>query len=123
MGIAGLVVSYAPVHASSTNGFGRITDISGTYNGAILFNVDMGRFNTDTKTKDAMATRDALPACAAAQPNRWAIDASTQAGLAAAQTLLWAKQNNRAIYVTGSGKCSVWSDVETVTRFDVQESY
>lgn len=110
-----------PAFASSTNGYGSIKGVTGTYNGALLFNVDLTFYSTETKSRRATATRDAPPACGAGQPNRWAIDASTPAGQAAASALLWALGQHKLISVTGSGKCSIWPDVETVATFTIED--
>ena len=95
----------APAIASSS-GIGNITDVWGTSNGAVLFNMT--------------GTRTAVPTCGANNPQRFAIDASTVAGQAAVAVLLSAQARGKAIEVSGMGTCTIWGDTETVSFFWVQ---
>ena len=95
----------APAIASSSN-IGNITDVWGTNNGAVLFNVT--------------GTRTTPPACGTNNPQRFAIDASTTAGQAAVAVLLSAQARGKAVMVNGTGNCTIWGDTETVAYFWVQ---
>lgn len=95
----------APAIASQSN-IGNITDVWGTNNGAVLFNVT--------------GTRAAPPACGANNPQRFAIDASAPAGQAAVAVLLSAQARGKAVIVMGTGNCTIWGDTETVAYFWVQ---
>lgn len=103
IGIATLTL--APAGASQSN-TGYITDVWGTNNGAVLFNVT--------------GTRTAPSACGANNPQRFAIDASTTAGQAAVAILLSTEARGKQIAVTGTGTCTIWGDTETVVDFWVQ---
>lgn len=116
-----MIAPLSEVEASSTGGMGRITRISSTHDGALLFNVDMSYYNIETKSRRETAKRDAPPACGAGQPSRWALDASTVAGQAAAMTLLWAKERSKQVSVVGSGRCSIRPDIETVSSFNISD--
>jgi hypothetical protein len=109
IGAALLFGAGGPAMASGTNAYGKITGVYGTYNGAVLFSVNV-------------TTRDTPPACAANLPNRWAIDASTVAGQAAVQVLYWAIEHHKLVWVTGTGSCSIWSDTETVALFSIHDT-
>jgi hypothetical protein len=94
-----------PAIASTTGGFVQITDIYATHNGAVLF---------------SGGPRSGVPACGINNPNRWAIDASTPAGQAAASVLITAWMNKKRVWVTGFNSCSIWGDTETVLFFNVE---
>lgn len=102
-----LLSSLNPGFASSTNGFGNVTDVYGTNNGAVLFSTDATQ-------------RSSVPSCASNNPRRWAIDASTTAGQAAASLLITAWAQHKRVWVTGTGACSIWGDTETVLFFNVE---
>ena len=91
---------------ASTTGPGTITDVWGTSNGAVLFNMT--------------GTRTAVPACGTNNPQRFAIDASSVAGQAAVAVLLSAQARGKQIEVAGTGTCGIWGDTETVSVFWVQ---
>lgn len=102
------LLSLSPSFASSTNGFGNVTGVYGTSNGAILFSTDATQ-------------RSSVPSCGSNNPQRWAIDASTTAGQAAASLLITAWSQHKRVWVTGTGVCSIWGDTETVSFFNVED--
>lgn len=110
-----LFLMAAPVCASSTSEYGKVTGVYATASGALLF-------STQLFEGGGAPARDTPPACGSGLPNRWAIDASTPAGQTAVTTLLWALDNRRQVLVIGTGTCSIWSDTETVAMISVQDS-
>ena len=105
--------AHSPAEASNTGGFGYVFGVFGTWNGAVLFSVQVNGANHQ------LVSRTGIPACGTNNSNRWAIDASTPAGQAAVQVLLTAYTQHRPIYVTGTGTCTVWGDTETVQFFNL----
>jgi hypothetical protein len=111
----------SPAIASSTPGAGQIQDIAATDNGALLFTVDASSFDVITKEKKVKWQRSAPPSCGSGQSARWAIDGSSASGQALMQTLLWAASQRKFVQVTGTGKCSIRGNVETVAAILVQD--
>lgn len=60
-----------------------------------------------------------VPACAATQAGRFAIDGSTAAGKVQVAGMLSAIAMGRKVAVWGTGARSVWPDTETVNFFQV----
>jgi len=104
-----LILSAFPSAASDTNGPHEIYGVYGTFNGALLFSTKSGN------------ARSNLPACASTTSERWAIDASTPAGQAAAAVLLTAWTQHKRVWVTGKGVCTIWGDTETIEHFLVED--
>lgn len=105
---ASVALAASPASASTAQ-FGTISGVYGTSNGAILFATD--------------GARTTAPACqAAGAPQRFAIDASTTAGQAAASLLLTAYSLHRKVFVQGMGACGIWSDAETVSYILMADS-
>lgn len=100
---ATLVVPAA--HASNAD-FGTISQFYGTNNGALMFSTS--------------GTRTTAPSCST-NPQRFAIDASTTAGQAAASLVLTAYALHKQVYVVGTGTCSIWGDTETVLFIRMQD--
>lgn len=96
-----------PVIASSA-AIGSIYAIYGTNNGAVLFST------TGTRTQPR-ACQDP------GGPHVFAIDASTTAGQAAVSVLLTAHAQNKRVTIWGSGNCSIWGGVETISYFLVED--
>lgn len=98
----------APPASASSADWGYITGLYGTNNGAVLFSTS--------------GARTTPPACQTGGAQRFAIDASTTAGQAAASVLLNAYNLHRKVWVQGMGACGIWGDTETVTYFQVADS-
>ena len=108
LSLAPVLLAPSPAGASSAD-WGYISGVYATSNGAILFNTS--------------GTRTATPACQSSSvPQRFAIDASTTAGQAAASLLITAYTLHRQVIVAGMGSCSIWPDTETVSVFQVSDS-
>jgi hypothetical protein len=106
--IAGLTLSSQQAVASNTNSFGPITMVYGSQSVAVSFTVTVG-------------ARSPVPACAAAQPNRFAIDVTTSQGQAMAALLLTSWSMKKRIWVNGTGTCSIEAGVETVAYFNAED--
>ncbi|WP_368566250.1 hypothetical protein [Pseudoxanthomonas sp. UTMC 1351] len=65
-------------------------------------------FHTTTARTD-------VPACAAGQTTRWAIDANTAAGKAQLAGLLAAHATGKKMSVFGTNTCTIWADTESVS--------
>lgn len=102
-----LPLFFASAAQASEANFGNITGIFGAHNGAVLFYTS--------------GTRTTAPLCQTGGAQRFAIDASTVTGQAAASVLLTAYAMNKRIYVVGSGACSIWGDTETVLFFTMED--
>ena len=74
-------------------------------NGAVLF-------QTSTARAD-------VPACAAGQTARWAIDTNTAAGKAQLAGLLTAHAMGQGVQVFGTNTCTIWGDTESVNYLRV----
>lgn len=97
-----------PTQASEAP-MGTIVGVFGTHNGALLFSTTSGRSGP-------------APACQGpGLAQRWAIDASTVAGQAAASALLTAYALKKRVNVYGTGGCSIWGDTETVSFFIIED--
>lgn len=111
----------APLFASSTSGFGTISNVSATSGGALLFRIQSVVTDAQTKVRRVTQSRDSASPCPSAQSDRWAIDAGSGPGEIAATTLLWAFQNERQVSVKGTGKCSAVENVELVSEIVIQD--
>ena len=90
-------------YASSGNG-GYVSNIVFTGNSQVYF--------------EQSGSRDAVPACAASAPSRWAFDPSTIQGQAKLSILLTAYALHKQVYVSGTASCdTVSSDTETLFFF------
>ncbi len=107
LGLAALLTLTAAPAASSSADYGFVSSVYATASGAILFHT--------SGVKDG-----ASPSCGAAIPSRFAIDASTVAGQAAASTLLTAYAMGKKVMVSGSGACTIWGDTETIHFIVIQ---
>ncbi len=104
---ASVAIAPAPAKASDAE-MGYITNIYVAQNGAILFNTS--------------GSRGALPSCQPPSLNqRFAIDASTTAGQAAASMLINAYNLHKRIWIHGSGTCTIWGDTETIVFFLMED--
>lgn len=65
-------------------------------------------FHTSTPRSD-------VPACAAGEPTRWAIDTNTAAGKSQLAGLLTAHTTGKKVQVIGTNTCSIWGDTESVS--------
>jgi len=63
--------------------------------------------------------RSGVPSCAAGQPYRFALDASTDAGRVQLSGLLSAFAMGREVSIVGTGNCSIYGDSESVSYFMV----
>lgn len=61
------------------------------------------------------AARTDVPACAAGQAARWAIDTNTAAGKAQLAGLLAAHAAGKKVSVSGTNTCNIWADTESVS--------
>jgi len=105
---ASVALAASPASASTAD-WGYISVMYGTNNGAVLFSTS--------------GTRTAVPSCQGpGLGQRFAIDASTTAGQAAASLLITAYNLHRKIWIQGTGTCSIWGDTETVQFFQMADS-
>ncbi|KAF1721726.1 hypothetical protein CSC75_05790 [Pseudoxanthomonas wuyuanensis] len=97
-----LVVSFAlPAVASNPAPQTEVSNLHFMPNGAVLF-------HTSTARAD-------VPACAAGQTTRRAIDTNTAAGKAQLAGLLSAHSMGKKVQVFGTDTCSIWGDTESVS--------
>lgn len=96
-----LVVLLALPAAASISPETKIGNLHFMPNGAVLF-------HTSTARAD-------VPACAAGQATRWAIDTNTAAGKAQLAGLLTAHTTGKKVQVFGTNTCSIWGDTESVS--------
>lgn len=110
--IVGVIVSAMQITSpanASTAGFGSISTVYATQNGAVIFTLNG-------------TSRTTPPACQnSSVPDRWTIDASTVAGQAQVAVLLNAQASGKRIWIYGTGSCSIWIDTETVWVFQVED--
>lgn len=59
-----------------------------------------------------------LPACAAGQPYRYAINGASSEGKVQLAGLLTAYVSNKPVNIVGKGTCDAWSDTETISYFN-----
>lgn len=105
--LTGMLIA-TPANASTT-GFGSISMVYASQNGAIIFTLNG-------------TSRTTPPACQnSSVPDRWAIDASTVAGQAQVAVLLNAQASGKKIWINGAETCSIWPDTETVFIFQVED--
>ncbi|WP_051258278.1 hypothetical protein [Teredinibacter turnerae] len=83
---------------------GMVSNVHFLDNGVVLFYTDGAIGNN-------------VPSCAVAQPSRFAIDGSTDAGKAQLSGLLLAFATSKRIQIYGKNNCDVWGDTETVYYF------
>lgn len=89
-----------PAAASISTPAAVVTNLHFMPNGAVLFHTGTAR--TD------------VPACAAGQTTRWAVDTNTAAGKAQFAGLLTAHSTGKKVQVYGTNTCSIWADTESV---------
>ncbi len=99
LGIGGVT----PVLAGD-GGPGNISLVHALQNGVVVFYLS--------------GTRNALPACAATQPGRWAFNATTPTGKVQHANLLTAYALRKVFGVYGTGSCPDQGDTESVSWFN-----
>ncbi|WP_454828401.1 hypothetical protein [Pseudoxanthomonas wuyuanensis] len=99
--VMALVVLFAlPVVASVTPGT-EVSNLLFMSGGVVLFHTS--------------AARADVPACAAGQAMRWAIDTNTASGKSQLAGLLTAHTTGKKVQVIGTDTCSIWADTESVS--------
>jgi hypothetical protein len=101
------VATASPPVVASDPQLGSISKVSAASSGAVLFNTSGTRKDQPTCQNKSLA-------------NRFAVDASRQAGQAQLQLLLEALRQGKQIVVQGTRACSIVSDVETVETLDIE---
>jgi len=105
--VAASMAAVGPVHASDAQ-YGRILNVMGMSNGAVLFNTD--------------GARGPRPSCSGPGLDaRYAINASTLAGQAQLSAFMTAFALKKRIFIHGAGVCSIWGDTETVDYFLIED--
>lgn len=62
-------------------------------------------------------SRSDVPSCASTQPNRFAVNGTTEGGKVQLSGLLTAYAAGKSVVIYGTGTCSVQGDTETISYF------
>lgn len=98
-----LVLASAHAHAGWSAGPVRLKNLHFMPNGVVIAYVE--------------GTRANVPACAAVESQRFAVNATTPAGRTQLAGLLVAYSADRQVNIFGTGTCSAWGDTETIEFF------
>lgn len=66
-------------------------------------------------------TRTSVPSCAASQPGRFALDATSEGGRVQLAGLLMAFASGKQVTIYGTDSCTAYGDTETVNYFRIVE--
>lgn len=102
--LLGAVLALSSISALAGDALsGTLSVVHFMANGVVLASTDGARSN--------------VPSCAAAQPSRFAIDATTAAGKIQLSGLLAAYAAGKPVRIVGNGTCSAYGDSETINYF------
>lgn len=96
-----LALLFALPTAASSSSPAVVSKVYFTSTGAVVFHTDK--------------VRPDVPACAASQTTRWAIDPNTAAGKIQLAGLLSAHATGKLVEVGGTNTCNIWGDTESVS--------
>lgn len=98
-----IVLALAANAHAGTAGSGILSDVHFMNNGVVIVYTS--------------GVRADVPTCASTQPDRFAIDASTEAGKAQLSGLLAAYVAEKTVRIFGMGSCAAHPDTETINYF------
>lgn len=101
--LAGVLIASGVVAHAGTASVGTISAVHFMTSGVVLFSPS--------------GSRSGLPACAATQPSRFALNAIGAAGQTQLASVLAAYAAGKCVYVHGTGVCDVYGDSETLNFF------
>jgi hypothetical protein len=78
---------------------------------------DFNYLNTGVVIVYTSGARTGVPSCAASQPSRFVIDATTAGGKVQLAGLLTAYTSGKPVVIVGTGACGVYGDTESISYF------
>jgi hypothetical protein len=94
--------------------------LAGSATTGLVSNITVSR-NDEAAIFIQSGTRSGAPACASANPTKWAIDVYPEVGKATLSMLLTAYSLGKRVTITGTGTCDAYGTAETVSFINIDE--